>query len=140
MTDIIKKVMLEEEYKDGTTMWRIPCDCHEPQHDARFWFEVDEHGLMSLSITTEVGFYKTSWRRNIWRRVKASFLMLFRGYYTMEGEVILKKDAIKGLQYALTEGSKRAEVAEDAFHAKARAEQAQRKSTARPKPSPGVTI
>ena len=116
--NIIKKVMLEEEYNDGTTMWRIPCDCHEPAHDARLWFEVDETGLMSLRISTEVGFYKTSWRRNIWRRFKAAWLMLFVGYYTMEGEVILKKDAIEGLRHAINNGQRVALEAEDKFRKK----------------------
>jgi hypothetical protein len=106
MAKLPKKVMLEEDYENGTTMWRVPCDCHDPAHDARLWFEVDEHGFASLRITTEVGFYKTSFLRNIRRRFVAAFKMLFTGYYTMEGEVCLREDGIDGLRYALDEGKK----------------------------------
>lgn len=122
MAKLPKKVMLEEDYEDGTTMWRVPCDCHEPAHDARLWFEVDEDGCMSLRITTEVGFYRTSFWRNLRRRFGAAFAMLFTGYYTMEGEVCLREDGVEGLRYALTEGLKAARKAEDEFHAKRKAE------------------
>ena len=106
MNKIPKKVMLEEDYEDGTTMWRVPCDCHEPQHDARLWFEVDEHGCASLRITTEIGFYQTGFWRNVRRRFVAAGRMLFTGYCTMDGEVVLQEDGIDGLRYALDEGKK----------------------------------
>jgi hypothetical protein len=127
MTKLPKKVMLEEDYEDGTTMWRVPCDCHDPAHDARLWFEVDEHGFASLRITTEVGFYRTSFWRNLRHRFVAAFKMLFTGYYTMDGEVCLTKEGIEGLQYALTEGSKAMIKAEEAFAAKRKAEAEEKK-------------
>lgn len=131
MAKLLKKVMLEEDYKDGTTMWRIPCDCHAPEHDARLWFEVDKDGCASLRITTEVGFYhyetyyddtfieRVTGRIGIfWRRLKLVCKMLFTGYHTMEGDVILQEDAINGLRYALDEGMKAIEKAQVEFQRK----------------------
>lgn len=130
MTKLPKKVMLEAEYGEGTTMWRIPCDCHDPEHDARLWFELDEDGFPSLKISTEVGFYHFKryeddnlrerfryWRERIWKRIVIVCKMLFTGYYTMEGEVILDKESIEAFQYALAEGKKymaKAEAKKDA--------------------------
>lgn len=119
MAKLPKKIMLEADYEDGTTMWRIPCDCHDPEHDARLWFELDEDGFPSLKISTEVGFYHykrydddnllerfRDWRERIWKRITIVSKMLFTGYYTMEGEVILNEESIAAFQYALTEGNK----------------------------------
>lgn len=119
MAKLPKKVMLEAEYEDGTTMWRIPCDCHDPEHDARLWFELDEDNFPSVKISTEVGFYHYKkyeedglrerfryFRERIWKRITIVCKMLFTGYYTMDGEVILNDESIAAFQYALTEGHK----------------------------------
>jgi hypothetical protein len=131
MVKLPKKVMLEAEFRDGTTMWRIPCDCHDPQHDAQLFMEVDEDGFPMLTISTEIGFYHykkynedtwherfTDWRQRIWKRITIVCKMLFTGYYRMEGNLILDKDSIAGLQYALTEGLKASEKAQEAARKK----------------------
>ena len=144
---IIKKVMLVEEYKDGTSFWRVPCDCSDPDHDAHLWFEVDDAGLGALRITRQLGYYKNSWYDDapwyeraqrwcgrMWDRFKAANKILFKGYITMDGELCLTKEGVDGLQYALTEGKKNMIKAEEAFHAKRREEDK------RPKQSPGSTL
>lgn len=136
MAKLIKKVMLIEEYKDGTSFWRVPCDCSDPDHDVHLWFEVDDDGIAALRITRELGFYVNSWYSDApwyerfrqkcgrgWDRIKASMKILFKGYLTMDGEVCLTKEGIDGLQYALAEGKKNMIKAEEAFQAK-RKEQA----------------
>jgi hypothetical protein len=136
MTKLPKKVMLIEEYKDGTSFWRVPCDCSDPDHDVHLWFEVDDDGIAALRITRELGFYANEWHSDDnwheriarkfgrgWSRIKAATKILFKGYLTMDGEVCLTKEGIEGLQYALTEGNKAMIKAEEAFHAK-RKEQA----------------
>lgn len=115
MARLPKKVMLEEDYEDGTTMWRVPCDCQQPQHDARLWFEIDQHGCASLRITTEIGFYRTGLWGNIRRRLVTAGRMLFTGYCTMDGEVCLQEDGINGLRYALDEGKKAMAKAQKEF-------------------------
>ena len=135
MVKILKKVMLVNEYKDGTTFWRVPCDCNDPDHDVHLWFEVDDDGIASLRITRQLGYYKNSWYDDapvydrflhwcdrMWDRFKAANKILFKGYLTMDGDVILTKEGIEGLQYALIEGNKVMIKAEDAFHAKRKAE------------------
>lgn len=135
MVKVPKKVMLVEEYKDGTSFWRVPCDCNDPDHDVHLWFEVDEDGIGALRITRQLGFYENSWysqdpwymrfadwRRRMWKRIKASMKILFKGYLTMDGDVCLTKDGIDGLQYALSEGKKAMVKNEEAFRAKWKAE------------------
>jgi len=127
--------MLIEEYKDGTSFWRVPCDCSDPDHDVHLWFEVDEDGIPALRITRQLGYYKNSWYDDapayerflrwcdrMWDRFKAANKILFKGYLTMDGEVCLSKEGIEGLQFALTEGTKVMVKAEEAFHAKRKAE------------------
>lgn len=135
MAKLPQKVMLVADYKDGTTFWRVPCDCSDPDHDVHLWFEVDDHGSAALRITRELGFYASDWHSDDnwherivrkfgrgWSRIKAATKILFKGYLTMDGEVCLTKEGIDGLQYALTEGSKAMIKAEEAFHAKRKAE------------------
>ena len=151
MAKLIKKVMLIEEYKDGTSFWRVPCDCSDPDHDAHLWFEVDEDGIAALRFTRQFGFFENSWysqdpwymrladwRRRMWKRIKASMKILFKGYFTMDGELCLTKEGIDGLQYALTEGKKNMIKGEEAFHAKRKAEAEEKDK--RPKQSPGTTL
>ena len=135
MVKIPKKVMFVEEYKDGTSFWRVPCDCSDPDHDVHLWFEVDDDGIAALRITRQLGYYANSWYNDdpwfkrlprwfgrMWDRFKAANKILFKGYLTMEGEVCLTKDGIDGLQLALTEGTKVMVKAEEAFRAKRKAE------------------
>lgn len=136
MTKLPKKVMLVAEYKDGTSFWRVPCDCSDPNHDVHLWFEVDDDGIAALRITRELGFYANEWHsddrwherivRKVGRgcsRIKAAIKILFKGYLTMDGEVCLSKEGIDGLQLALTEGKKNMIKAEEEY-ARKRKEQA----------------
>lgn len=120
---MLKKVMLIEEYSEGSTYWRIPCDCGDKEHDIELMFDVDDDGFASLNLSGHMGFYQSSWysnepwyerlwdwRRRMWRRVKASAAMLFKGHYQMDGDVILTKDGIAGLRYALDEGERLMDV------------------------------
>jgi hypothetical protein len=135
MVKVPKKVLLIEEYKDGTSFWRVPCDCSDPDHDAHLWFEVDEDGIGALHITRQLGYYKNSWYseepwfkrfprwlERMWDRFKAANKILFKGYITMDGELCLTKEGIDGLQLALKNGKAAMIKGEDAFHAKRKAE------------------
>lgn len=101
--------MLVNEYKDGTTFWRIPCSCMCKDHDADLWFEVDQHAY-ELQMSYEVGFYPKNlgWWKALTRRVSAATQILFKGHYTMQGEVMLDDAGVEGLKYALNEGQKHA--------------------------------
>jgi hypothetical protein len=135
-----KKVMLIEEYKDGTSFWRVPCDCSDPDHDVHLWFEVDDDGVAALNITRELGFYSNDWHsddnwhqriaRKVgrgWKRIKAATKILFKGYITMNGDVCLSKEGIDGLQYALKHGKEAMIKAEEEFHRKRKAALAKEK-------------
>lgn len=103
-----KKVMLVDNYSDGSSYWRVACDCCDSDHDAVLWFEYDkEIDMMSLRLSSEVGYYDNgNFLKNFVKRVKIAARILFLGHYRETGEVILNKDGIDGMVYALTEGKK----------------------------------
>ena len=98
-----------KEYPDGSS-WRVACDCHDPNHDCQLWFErtvEDEPQIqqLSLMLSMEVGIYPCyNFFENLWRRITIAAKVLFTGYHTATGEVILDEDGIKALQFALKQG------------------------------------
>jgi len=99
-----------KEYPDGSSSWRIACDCHDPNHDCQLWFErtvEDEPHIQSLGLmlSMEVGIYpRYNFFENLWRRITIAAKVLFTGYHTATGEVILDEDGIRALQFALEQG------------------------------------
>ena len=103
-----KKIMKISEYSDGGSLWRVACDCGDQNHDANLWFEcIDEdHRDISMTLTMEVGFYPHhGWFYNLGKRISAAARMLFTGYYTSSGEVILDEEGLKAMQTALKNGA-----------------------------------
>ena len=104
------KLMKIKEYEDGSSSWRVACDCHDPNHDCQLWFErsvEDEPRIqdISLMLSMEVGIYKNyNLLENLWKRITIAAKVLFTGYHTATGEVILDEDGIKALQFALKQG------------------------------------
>jgi len=105
------KLMKIKEYPDGSSSWRVACDCHDPNHDCQLWFErsVEDDELrirdLSLMLSMEVGIYpRLNFLENLWRRITIAAKVLFTGYHTATGEVILDEDGIKALQFALEQG------------------------------------
>ena len=104
------KLMKIKEYPDGSSSWRVACDCHDPNHDCQLWFErslEDEPRIqdISLMLSMEVGIYKNyNLLENLWKRITIAAKVLFTGYHTATGEVILDEDGIKALQFALEQG------------------------------------
>ena len=110
------KLMKIKEYSDGSSSWRVACDCHDPNHDCQLWFErslEDEPRIqdISLMLSMEVGIYKNyNLLENLWKRITIAAKVLFTGYHTATGEVILDEDGIKALQFALEQGLARAKA------------------------------
>ena len=110
------KLMKIKEYEDGSSSWRVACDCHDPNHDCQLWFErsvEDEPRIqdISLMLSMEVGIYKNyNLLENLWKRITIAAKVLFTGYHTATGEVILDEDGIKALQFALEQGLARAKA------------------------------
>jgi hypothetical protein len=110
------KLMKIKEYSDGSSSWRVACDCHDPNHDCQLWFErslEDEPRIqdISLMLSMEVGIYKNyNLLENLWKRITIAAKVLFTGYHTATGEVILDEDGIKALQFALEQGLSRAKA------------------------------
>ena len=110
------KLMKIKEYSDGSSSWRVACDCHDPNHDCQLWFErsvEDEPRIqdISLMLSMEVGIYKNyNLLEDLWKRITIAAKVLFTGYHTATGEVILDEDGIKALQFALEQGLSRAKA------------------------------
>ena len=119
-----KKLMFEDAYDDGCSSWRIACGCGSPEHDAQLWFEADSDdkkaGTINLTLTMEVGIWDNVGHADWWKwwgpitrffkivtwRTKLAAKILFYGYSTHSGSVILDLDGIKAMQTALDEGIK----------------------------------
>jgi hypothetical protein len=94
--------------KGKCIMYRIACDCNDPEHDMTIDFEWDE-GILELF------FYKTiywkhyyasyPWYDKLWKRISASFKLLLGGYIEMQGDfLIMKEEHIDSFIEALEEG------------------------------------
>jgi hypothetical protein len=56
-------------------------------------------------LSMEVGIYpRLNFFENLWRRIGIAAKVLFTGYHTATGEVILDEDGVKALQFALEQG------------------------------------
>ena len=101
-----KKLMELESYSNGDSYWRVACDCTEPDHDAKLWFEKDDDfGHIILNLSMEVGIYpRYNFLENLWQRITVAAKVFFTGYHTATGDVILDEDGIKAMQEALKKG------------------------------------
>lgn len=116
-----KKLMKVSDYKDGSSLWRIACDCGEPNHDVHMWFEPDpDCELVSLNLGMEMGFYSKGYSNSLWgkisdraselkRRIRHAAKVLFTGYATVQGDVILNEDGIRAMKLALEKGLEHAQ-------------------------------
>ena len=106
-----EKLMKLKEWDDGDSMWRVACECTDPNHDAQLWFEpVDkDHTDVSLMLSMEIGFYS---HYGVWetakKRLRAAWKILFTGHYVMAGDVILDEAGMKAMKIALERGQKHA--------------------------------
>jgi len=111
-----KRLMEVNSYEDGDSMWRVSCNCGESDHDVSLWFEADRDIMsVTLNLSMQVGFYPKwdegigAWFDDKVERVKLAAKVLFTGYATMQGEVILDKDGVRAMQEALKKGLAHAE-------------------------------
>jgi len=100
-----------DQFSDGSSSWRVACDCKDPDHDVHLWFEPEEMvPVVNLNLTMEVGFYRSyhgDWRDrldNYAKRIKHAAKVLFTGYATMQGDVILDEAGMQAMQAALKQG------------------------------------
>ena len=112
-----KKVMKVEEWSDGTSIWRVACECTDTDHDVHLWFEPEKDtDYVNLNLSMQVGFYdRTRYCDTVWesfiehirafnKRAKCAAKILFKGHATFNGDVILNEDGIKAMQLALDKG------------------------------------
>lgn len=116
-----KKLMKFEDHADGSSYWRVACDCSEPHHDAQLYFDTLDEDFedLSLCLSMEIGFYSRYGRwENFKRRLHAAAAIMFNGYYTMTGEVVLNKDGMIAMKTALDKGVEHADQCRANWEAK----------------------
>jgi len=92
-----KGVMLLGEYPNSV-MYRVACNCNDPEHDATIDMEFDKKiGMVFLQFYKDVEYCHydidspaSEQLRNIWRTVKAAFRLVFTGYLKTNSEFILQ--------------------------------------------------
>lgn len=103
-----EKLMKVREWEDGDVLYRVACDCGDPNHDAHLWFEAidKDHTDISMSLSIEVGFYPKhdNWFESMARRFRAASKILFTGCYTMTGDVILDEKGMEAMRIGLDKG------------------------------------
>lgn len=108
------KLMKIDQNNDGSSIWRVACECTSPDHDVHMWFEPDtETDTVSLNLSMEIGFYykgvsSDSFKDRVLdqlydfkRRLKHAARVLFTGYARLEGDVILNQDGIEAMKTAI---------------------------------------
>lgn len=111
------KLMKVKDYSDGSSLWRVACECGSPNHDVHLWFEPDpDTDYISLNLSMEVGFYNRGYHSDtVWGRILARIRdyrrravhaarVLFTGYATLDGDVILDQEGIQAMKLALDKG------------------------------------
>lgn len=111
--EMLPGVMLVRKHEDGSSHWRVACDCMANEHDAELWIDAEKDWpMLDLTLTMEIGVYPQyregirAWFEDKLERIIHAAKVLFTGYATMRGEVILNEDGVKALQTALEEGVK----------------------------------
>lgn len=119
-----EKIMKVREWEDGDVLYRVACDCGDPNHDAHLWFEAidEDHTDVSMSLSMEVGFYPKhdSWFESMARRFRAAAKIIFTGYCTMSGDVILDEAGMKAMRTGLDKGLQHAKAAKARWDAQSK--------------------
>lgn len=113
-----EKVMLFRDYKDGTSIWKVACDCADSSHDATLWFRVETigghaHAELDFSLEFQASeHYDTGIRaffKRIWWRIKTATKIMLNGHITVYRDISLTNGGIEALQLALSEGKEKCE-------------------------------
>lgn len=119
-----EKLMKVRQWEDGDVLYRVACDCGDPNHDAQLWFETidKDHTDISLSLSMEIGFYPKhdSWFESMSRRLRAAAKIVFTGHLTMTGDVILDEAGMKAMKMGLDKGLQHAKDAKKRWDARAK--------------------
>lgn len=102
-----EKLMKLNDYSDGSSHWRVACDCGDCDHDVSMFFEAEKDFTdVSLNVEMRYGAFEkwgNFFKRWPWR-IKTAAKILFTGHYTFVADVILDDKGIKAMQTALDNG------------------------------------
>jgi hypothetical protein len=110
--EVAKGVMLVGEW-DHAVMYRVACDCKDPEHDVTIEMEFDKRlGMIFLQLHKDVEYCHydidasaSEKLRNYWRTIKAAFRLVFTGYLKTSTEFLLQDpDHIDSFIAALMRG------------------------------------
>lgn len=87
----------EENFYDGSSAYRILCDCGDKSHDVKMFIDVettDVFGYTSISFYVET---ESPWWRTKYSRIKAAWEILKSGRIKTESELLLKSETVETL-------------------------------------------
>jgi len=106
---ISKNVMKTNEFDDAV-YYRAACACGADEHDVTIELEKDNRtSMIYLNFFKKIAWCShwdpnLNWLQKLWKRVSASFKMLFTGYVELEETFILNEESIEPFIKALIEG------------------------------------
>jgi hypothetical protein len=93
-----------KEYPDAIWFKTI-CDCTHNDCTQTIAIEQDKdlNGAITIQLYNNIYLraYYEKWYKNLWRRIKLAFRILFIGWIEMEGDIILRGEDIKSYFTAL---------------------------------------
>lgn len=104
-----KGVMKVSEFKNSV-MYRVMCDCIEPNCDMVLDFDFDEElGIIFLNLYKKLHwssyYFERRWYERLWTRIKKACLVLFKGWIEVDESLVLKDlDHIENFKKAIEEG------------------------------------
>jgi len=93
--------------------YRVACSCGDIDHDVTTWIEVKpESDISEVAVTFFVHGRSPDWRSG-WRRWRAAWNLLWRGYHESEHTLLLTREAGMNLSQAIQTSIQRLEKPSD---------------------------
>lgn len=98
---------------EKSVFYRIPCDCTDEEHDLTLEMDWDD-GILTLhfygNVETSSWLFCYGWFGRQWWKIKRIFDLIFKGYFTVNYEMlILKEKHLDSFIEALQEGKSKFE-------------------------------
>ena len=93
--EISYKVMKVEDFRDSC-FYRLACDCGTCSHDLEVEVELDKDGILWVFLsgnhTVADWWHHPGWFRQMWKRIKLTFRLLFTGWFESNGEFLVLQE------------------------------------------------
>lgn len=105
---MIEKNVMQILSSEKNIIYRMSCDCMDPECDLILELEKDDDGFIFLNLYKNLewaSYYNDDvWYKRLWRRIRCAFKVLFTGYIRVEETFVMREPQIDGFIKALKEG------------------------------------